>query len=78
MTVSQASYSSGDKYAQQLDASAAPIYYIGKAAVGSAFSSPVWSIYKLDNTGGSMSITWANGSDNYVNAWTNRASLSYS
>lgn len=78
MTTSQVSYSNGAKYAQQLDASTAPIYYIGKAEVGASLLSPVWSIYKLDNTGGSMSITWANGNDNYVNVWANRTSLSYS
>lgn len=75
---SQVSYRAPEGVATQLDASAAPIYYIGKAATGAALASPVWSIYKLDNTGGSMSITWANGNDSYVNAWTDRVSLAYS
>jgi hypothetical protein len=65
-------------YATQLDASANPVYYVGQSAVGSSLSAPVWRIYKMDTTGGSISITWAGGNSNFTNAWTSRTSLTYS
>lgn len=65
-------------YALQLDASAAPLYYVGQAAVGSSFSSSVWQIFQLDTTGGGISILYANGSPTFTNVWNARASLSYS
>lgn len=52
------------------------ITYIGKAAWGSATSSAVWQIQKIDETTG-MVITWG-GTGAFDNIWNNRASLSYS
>jgi len=50
--------------------------YIGKAAIGSATSSAVWQIQKIDETTG-MVITWG-GTGAFDNIWNNRESLSYS
>jgi len=53
--------------------------YLGDADVGSSESSSVWRIQRLEFTaGGSVTITFADGNDNFDNNWTNRASLSYS
>jgi hypothetical protein len=53
--------------------------YLGDAPVGTASSSAAWRIQKLAfTTGGSVTITWANGASTFANVWDNRASLSYS
>jgi len=59
------------------DTSTANVTYIGTAAIGSATSSAVWKIKKIDETTG-LVITWADGDDLFNNIWDNRASLSYS
>lgn len=41
------------------DTSTANVTYVGKAAIGSATSDPVWQIQKINETTG-MEITWAN------------------
>jgi hypothetical protein len=53
------------------------VTYVGKAAIGSASSSAVWQIQKIDETTG-MVITWA-GSAGFTQVWDNRATtVSYS
>lgn len=65
-------------YATRLDDSTtANTVYIGKATIGSATSSAVWQIKKVDTTTGA-DTTWADGNDNFDNNWDNRASLTYS
>lgn len=51
--------------------------YIGKAAIGTATSSAVWQVFKLDTTSGLVK-TWADGNAKFDNIYDNRASLSYS
>lgn len=51
--------------------------YIGKATIGSATSSAVWQVKKID-TASDIIITWAGGSDSFTNVMTNPSSLSYS
>lgn len=63
--------------ATQLDESASPVTYVGKAPIGSLTSAAVWQIMKIDETSG-LAITWANGTNEMNNVWDNRASLSYS
>ena len=63
--------------ALRFDSSASPVLYLGQAAPGSAESSAVWRIQKIDTSSG-VSMTWAGGAATYTNAWSNRASLSYS
>lgn len=63
--------------ALRFDSSASPVLYLGQAAPGSAETSSVWRIQKIDTTSG-VSMTWAGGAATYTNAWSNRASLSYS
>ena len=59
------------------DTTTTDVVYIGKAAIGSTTASAVWQILKMDISSG-MTITWADGNDNFDNVWNNRASLTYS
>lgn len=49
--------------------------YIGKAAVGSSTSDPVWQVAKLDTSSG-LTKTWA-GTAGFDQVWDDRASLTY-
>lgn len=61
---------------EQVDSTLA---YLGDAAIGASENSSVWRIQKLDFTAeGNVTITFADGNDNFDNNWSNRASLSYS
>lgn len=62
------------------DTSTVGITYVGKATIGTATSSALWQIRKIDETGTpvTMVVTWADGNANYDNVWDNRLSLSYS
>lgn len=65
-------------YAKRYEQVSDTLAYLGNAVVGSAESSGVWQIQKLVFTAaGDVTITWANGSTAFNNAWTSRASLSY-
>lgn len=65
----------GVKYALRI-ATVGSIDYVGEAAVGSATSSAVWRVKKIDSTSGTV-ITWA-GTGTFNQVWDNYASLSYS
>ena len=68
-------------YAIQLDEAANGITYVGKAVPGSATSSAVWQIKKIDEsgTGGiELVILWADGNKNYDNIFDDRTTLNYS
>ena len=51
--------------------------YIGKAVIGSATSSAVWQIKRLDTTLG-LEKLWANGNDAYTNIFNNYLTISFS
>lgn len=53
------------------DTSTTNVTYVGKAAVGSATSSAVWQIQKIDETTGIV-ITWG-GTGAFDQVWDNRA-----
>lgn len=61
--------------ATRIDTSGGTTIYIGKAPIGSATSSAVWSIKKLDTSSGVV-ITWAD-SGNFTQIWDNRSGLTY-
>jgi len=52
--------------------------YIGFAEPGTADISPLWRIMLVTVSGTVTKIRWAGGTSEYVNSWTNRASLTYS
>lgn len=53
------------------------INYIGKAVAGTASSSSIWQISKLDQSSGAVT-TYADGDTNFDNIWDDRESLVYS
>ena len=53
------------------------ILYIGKAPIGSATSSAVWQIARLDTTSGELVKTWVDGAA-FTQVYDDRESLSYS
>lgn len=52
--------------------------YIGKAQIGSSEDDSVWQIKKIITSGTTTSILWANGTDAFVNKWSDRLTVSYS
>ena len=52
--------------------------YVAKAAIGNSDSSAAWQIKKIVFSGTETITTWANGADTFINAWTSRASYTYS
>lgn len=60
------------------DVSTTSVIYIGKAPFGSATSSAVWQVKKIDQTGTPITTTikYAGGG-NFTNIWDNRTSLTY-
>jgi len=58
------------------DTTTANTTYIGKAPIGSATSSAVWQIAKLDTSSGLIK-TWAAGSSSFNQVWNDRASLTF-
>lgn len=51
--------------------------YIGSASIGSLTSAAVWQIFKIADSSGDKTITWADSDNSFDNIWDNRASLSY-
>ncbi len=60
------------------DVTTASTTYIGEAAVGSATSSAVWRVKKIDESGSpiTVAITWA-GTGKFDQIYDNRTSLTY-
>lgn len=52
--------------------------YSGKASAGSLSSDAVWQVKKIVESGGDLTITFADGDTNFDNVWDDRASLTYS
>ncbi len=51
----------------------AGMIYIGKAAIGSVGSDPVWQIKRLNTNVIALDKQWADGNDAFDNVWDNRA-----
>lgn len=60
------------------DGDSSTTQYVGEAAIGAGTDVACWRIFRLVYTGGSITLTWADGNDEFDNVWDNRASLSYS
>lgn len=66
-------------YAKRTDIFSDSIIYRGEAPVGSQETSPVWRVRKvLIGSDGDVSETWALGTANFTNAWSDRLTLTYS
>ena len=55
--------------------STANIIYVGKAAPGTATSSTIWQVQKIDQSTGTV-ITWAD-TGKFTQIWDNRVGLTY-
>lgn len=54
------------------------LIYRGEAAPGTAESAAAWRIKRVEfGTGGDVTETWAGGNADFINAWTDRATLDY-
>lgn len=52
--------------------------YVGRAPVGTLSSVSKWQIMRIDESvTDTMTITYADGNQDFDNSWTNRASLNY-
>lgn len=63
--------------ALKIDEASATITYLGQAKPGTASSSPLWRVKKIDTSSG-VAITFADANDLFDNVWDNHASLTYS
>lgn len=70
-------YTQSVPLAMQVDPASSTVTYIGQAKPGTATSSALWRVKKIDTTTGTV-ITFADGDDLFDNVWDNRASLPYS
>ena len=52
--------------------------YIGEAVPGTATTSPLWRIKRVETIGQDINILWASGSADLNKIWDNRATYSYS
>ena len=65
-------------YATRVDVVSDTLIYRGEAATGSTDGSLVWRISKIQISGNSFTVTWADGNSNFDNSWTNRSTYTYS
>jgi hypothetical protein len=66
-------------YAKRTDIVTDTLIYRGEATVGSLEVDPVWRIRKvLIGIDGDVSETWALGTANFTNSWSDRLTLIYS
>ena len=52
--------------------------YLGYADPGTLTSASLWAIKRVIETGNDVSITWADGNNNFDNIWDDRLTLTYS
>lgn len=72
--------SSGDeemKYSERNDFVGDDVLYRGEAVPGSSESATVWRICKVTFVGDDVNKQWANGSAEFIHAWSARLGLSY-
>jgi len=63
-------------YATVIDSSSSSIYtYVGKAVIGSIFSSSSWQIRQIEDN--NLIVRWADGNSNFDNIWDDRVVISY-
>lgn len=71
-------YTTGANRITAIDEVNTNLTYIGFAKIGSATSAAVWQIFRVQKTGSTTLIQYADGNENYDNVFDDRASLSYS
>lgn len=61
----------------RVDEVSASISYVGEAQPGTGVDELLWRIKRVSVSGSETSITWANGTPEYVHAWSQRATYNY-
>lgn len=64
-------------YSLKVDASDPTNVYVGEANLGASTANPVWRIFKVANSGGVVSILYADGDQKMDNIWDDRTTLTY-
>lgn len=64
-------------YAKRTDSIGENLIYKGEAVPGSAEAAAVWRISRLSIIDDDITEKWANGNAEFINGWTERASLDY-
>lgn len=67
-----------NELATRIDESSDTLIYIGYATLGANENSNSWKIKRIQKTGTVWKVEFADGNENYVHNWTNRATLNYS
>lgn len=60
-----------------IDEASGNLTYIGFAKLGTATSTAAWQILRIQKTGSTTLIQYADGDTRYNNVWDDRASLTY-
>lgn len=64
--------------AARVDEAPGGVTYVGTAAAGALPGAATWRIKRLTESGGDVTVEWADGDAAYDNVWDSRASLTYS
>jgi len=65
-------------YTVLVDEASSTITYVGEASPGTATSAATWRVKKILDSGGSTTVSWADGASSFTKVWDDRASFSYS
>lgn len=65
-------------YITKIENPSTGVFYIGKAVPGSATSSSVWQIKKLDTNTLALDKSYAGGVSTFTKVWDSRAGYTYS
>lgn len=71
-------YTTGASRITAIDEANGNLTYIGFAKIGSTTDEAVWQIFRVQKTGSTTLIQYADGDENYDNVFDDRDSLSYS
>lgn len=64
-------------YDIEVDTSVPNVTYVGQAMPGTPAGVASWRIKKITETSTGSSVDWANGSADFVHAWTDHLTLTY-
>lgn len=74
----QVVYEGNENFTKAIDEVSATVIYVGTAPIGTAVSTALWQIKKITVSGTVTLIQWANGDDDFIHVWDDRASYTYS
>ena len=65
------------QYDVEVENASSTVTYVGQAAPGTATNAAAWRIKRITDTGSTVTVDWANGSDAFDQIWDDRATLTY-